>query len=207
MNIISLGKREDLSGCNAYLILGTMNQNEDLNTIIDPGTDLFILQEIERISTGFGRIAVEQIILTHGSLGHMGAALSIKNHYKARVFAYSDGPAVDELLHDGQFIKAGDGTLEVLHTPGHSSDSICLYAPSEKILFSGDMQLRIRGAGDEHPTEYIDSLLKIACRDVQRIYSGHDIPLLGGCNELILQSLRNANNRAKSATLFRNKRP
>lgn len=196
MNIIPLRKRDRIFSCTAYLILGTKNRIEDLNTIIDPGTDPFVLQEIERIATGFGKITVEQIILTHSHFGPGGAVLPLKNRYKARVLAYSNGPAVDELLRDGQFIKAGDGILEVLHTPGPSPDSICLYAPSEKILFSGDTPLRIGFSGDEHSQEHRDGLLKIACRDILRIYPGHDAPLLGGCNELILQSLRNANNLA-----------
>ena len=56
--------------------------------------------------------------------------------------AFIDGPGVDELLPDGRFVKAGDDFLEVIHTPGHSSDSICLYAPAAKALFSGDTQLK-----------------------------------------------------------------
>ncbi len=191
MKVIPLTKSDKVYSCNPYLILGNWNRIEDVNTLIDPGTDDYVLDEIERLSTGFGKIAVEQIILTHNHFDHRGAAMAFKERYKARILAYQDGPEVDELLDDGQFIRAGDDILEVLHTPGHSSDSICLYAPSEKILFSGDTQLRVRGTREYFTNEYIDGLLKIACRDIQRIYSGHDNPVLGGCNELILQSLRN----------------
>lgn len=192
MKVIPLRKSEATYSCNTYLILGDWNRIEDVNTIVDPGTDSYVLKEIESLPTGFGKIAVEQIILTHNHFDHVGAVMAIKERYKARVLAYNDGPGVDELLQDGQLIKAGDEILEVLHTPGHSSDSICLYAPSEKILFSGDTQLRIRMPGEHFTDEYLDGLLKIACRDIQRIYSGHDDPMLGGCNELILQSLRYA---------------
>jgi glyoxylase-like metal-dependent hydrolase (beta-lactamase superfamily II) len=192
MKVIPLRKSDTNYSCNSFLILGDWNRIEDLNTVVDPGTDSYVLHEIEHLSTGFGKIAVEQIILTHNHFDHAGAVMAMKKRYKARVFAYSDGPGVDELLTDGQFIKAGDDVMEVLHTPGHSSDSICLYVPSEKILFSGDTQLRIRMPGEQFAQEYLDGLLKVACRDVQRIYSGHDEPMLGGCNELILQSLRYA---------------
>ena len=107
------------------------------------------------------------------------------------MLAYIDGPGVDEILSEGQFIKAGDDVLEVLHTPGHSSDSICLYSPLEKALFSGDTQLRIMMPGDRFEPEYIQGIMKIACRDIQRIFPGHDEPLKSGCHELILQTLHN----------------
>ena len=192
MKVVPLKKSETTYSCNSYLILGDWNRIEDLNTIIDPGTDSYILEEIDRLPTGFGKVAVEQIILTHNHFDHVGAVQALKKRFKARVLAYSDGPGVDEILRDGQFVKVGDETLEVLHTPGHSTDSICLYAPAEKILFSGDTQLRIRMPGEQFAQEYIEGLLKVACRDVQRIYSGHDEPMIGGCNELIMQSLRYA---------------
>lgn len=191
MKIIPLNRSNRVDSFNSYLILGDRNQIDDVNTIIDPVSDDYMLHEIEMISSGLGRLTFEQIILTDNHPDHNRAALNIKEQYKAKVLAYHNGPGVDELLKDGQFIKAGDDILEVLHTPGHSSDSICLYTPSEKALFSGNTQLRIMGSGEYFTQEYIIGLLKIACRDVQRIYSGHDNPILGGCNELILQSLRN----------------
>src|SRR5689334_12024196 len=130
MRIKPLARSDKTYSCYSYLILGDWNHIGDLNTIVDPGTDDFILDEIERMSTGCGKVPVGQVILTDNHFDHAGAVKAIKKRYKARVLAFSEGPWVDELLSDGQFIKAGDDILEVLHTPGHSSDSICLYAPS-----------------------------------------------------------------------------
>jgi len=191
MKIIPLKHNTTTYSCYSYLILGDWNRIEDVNTIIDPGTDDFIIEEIERLSTGFGKIPVTQVILTHNHFDHAGAVKALKDRYNARIMAFSDGIGVDGLLCDGEFIKAGDGILEVLHTPGHSSDSICLYSPSEKALFSGDTQVRVRWPGGEYSREYIDALFKIACRDIQKIYSGHDEPVTSDCQEIILQTLRN----------------
>jgi glyoxylase-like metal-dependent hydrolase (beta-lactamase superfamily II) len=191
MRIIPLIRNDKNYSCFSYLILGDWNHIDDLNTIIDPGTDDFIIDEIERLSTGFGKMPVSQVILTHNHFDHSGAVKAIKERYNARVVAFSAGNGVDQILCDGQFIKAGDGILEVLHTPGHSSDSICLYAPSEKALFAGDTQVRVRWPEETHSPEYVEGLLKIACRDVQRIYAGHDAPLLSNCQEIIQSTLRN----------------
>lgn len=192
MKIIPLKKSGTVYSCNSYLILGDWNRIEDINTIIDPGTDDFVISEIERHSTGFGKIPVAQVILTHNHFDHAAGVQAIKTRYEqVRVLAFSEGAGVDELLTDGQFIRAGDDILEVLHTPGHSSDSVCLYAPSELALFSGDTQLHVMSRSEQYESEYIDALMKIACRDIQRIYSGHDDPVMTGCQEMILQTVRN----------------
>lgn len=48
------------------------------------------------------------------------------------------GCSVDLRLDDGQIIEAGGRRLQVIHTPGHSAGSICLYDRVNRILFSGD---------------------------------------------------------------------
>jgi glyoxylase-like metal-dependent hydrolase (beta-lactamase superfamily II) len=45
---------------------------------------------------------------------------------------------VDKILRDRDKLKVGSLDLEVLHTPGHSDGSICVYLPEEKALFTGD---------------------------------------------------------------------
>ena len=176
--------------CNSYLVLGDWNRSGDVNTIIDPGNDAFVLSEIERLSRGFGKLTVKQVILTHNPCDHAGASRALKKRYHARILAYADGPEVDERLNDGQIIKAGDDVLEVLHTPGHSPDSICLYAPLEKALFSGDTELMINMPNSTYADSYVDALFKIACRDILKIYSSYDQPITSDCQELIIQTVR-----------------
>jgi len=191
LKIIPLQRNNKKHSCYSYLILGDWNRIEDINTIIDPGSDDFVINEIERLSTGFGKVPVAQIILTHNHFNHVQSVQTIKKKYKAQVLSFSNGPGVDQLLTDGQIVKAGDDILEVLHTPGHSPDSICLYSPSEKALFSGDTQLNITISERRYASEYIEALIKIACRDIQRIYAGHDEPMKSGCQEMIFRTLRN----------------
>ncbi len=192
MKIIPLKKSDTTYSCNSYLILGDWNRIEDVNTLIDPGRDGFVLDEIERLSTGCGKVAVEQIILTHNHFDHAAGVTAIKQRHKARVLAFIDGPGVDELLPNGRFIKAGDDFLEVIHTPCHSSDSICLYAPAAKALFSGDTQLKINQSDNGYTREYMTGLTKLAGLNIESIYSGHDAPLTQRCHALILEVLQNA---------------
>ncbi len=189
MRILLLKKNDCIYSCNAYLILGDWNRVEDVNTLIDPGIDGFILKEIEGISTGFGKLAIEQIILTHNHFDHAAGVMAVKERYKSRVLAFIDGPGVDELLSDGHFFKAGDDFLEVIHTPGHSSDSICLYSPAAKALFSGDTQLKTYHTGEEYTEDYVTGITKLAGRNIQAIYSGHDAPLTQGCDNIIRQAV------------------
>lgn len=42
------------------------------------------------------------------------------------------------LLNDGDRLHVGESTWQVLHTPGHSPGSICLYNAEEGVLLSGD---------------------------------------------------------------------
>jgi glyoxylase-like metal-dependent hydrolase (beta-lactamase superfamily II) len=194
MKVIHLKKSDRVYSCNSYLILGDWNRLDALNTIIDPGTDGFVLDEIEHLSTGCGKHAVEQVILTHNHFDHNGGVMALKERYGARVLAFADGPGVDELLRDGQFVRAGDELLEVLHTPGHSSDSICLYAPAAKTLFSGDTLVRVRASGDVYTRDYLTGLVRLAARKIVRIYSGHDKPITDQAGETILSTLINVRN-------------
>ena len=50
-------------------------------------------------------------------------------------FAGTDGA---RLLHDGDLIEIGDVRLEVMHTPGHTPGSLCLYFPKQELLLAGD---------------------------------------------------------------------
>jgi glyoxylase-like metal-dependent hydrolase (beta-lactamase superfamily II) len=191
MKVIPLLKNPRIYSCNSYLILGEWNRIEDVNTLIDPGTDSYILDQIEHLATGFGKVAVEQIILTHNHFDHAGSIMDLKRRFGAKVFAYVETAGVDELLYHSAFIKAGDDHLEVLHAPGHSSDSVCLYCQSKRSLFSGDMQLRVRTAGGAYTQEYLDSLLMLYGREIETVYSGHDEPLTANFREILAETIRN----------------
>lgn len=163
--------------CNVYLIRGDWNAIDDVNTLIDVGTDGFIMDELLTLSTGVGKRRVEQVVLTHEHFDHSGGLSLIKAEYNPKVFAYSLIKGVDNKIEDGMNIKVGDRMAVLMHTPGHSNDSVCIYVPDEKVLFSGDTILSIKTPGGTYTKEYVYALERILDLDIETIYSGHDDPL------------------------------
>jgi glyoxylase-like metal-dependent hydrolase (beta-lactamase superfamily II) len=97
---------------------------------------------------------------------------------------------VDRTLKDGESIE-GTG-LTVIHVPGHSPGSICLYDPATRVLFSGDALVnwlgRMRGpipAFSWDIQRAHRSLAKLLALDVQTIYFAHGEPIVGGGKEKI----------------------
>ena len=106
--------------------------------------DPAILASIERAPTGVGKWPVEQVVLTHSHSDHCALLPEVRAAFHPRVLAFSPNLAgVDWLLGDGDTIRMGDQVFEVIHVPGHSSDSICLYNEAEGVLFAGDSPLLI----------------------------------------------------------------
>jgi glyoxylase-like metal-dependent hydrolase (beta-lactamase superfamily II) len=194
MRVIQLARNPDNYTCRSYLLLGDWNQIDAVNTLIDPGTDGYIMDEIDQIYTGCGKFPVEQILLTHNHFDHAASADLLKQKYGAKVYAWVPGPGVDCLLKDGQVLKAADDYLDVLHTPGHSSDSVSFYCQSQRLLFSGDTQLRIRTSGGKYTREYVDTLLKLAQREIAMVYPGHDEPFDHDVRSIILNTLQHVRN-------------
>jgi len=190
MRVVRLAQAPSIYTCRSYLLLGDWNVLSDVNTLIDPGTDGSVIDQIEALSTGCGKVPVEQVILTHNHFDHAAGVEIFKQRYGARVYGWNDGKDVDEVLRDGQIIKAGDDQLQVLHTPGHSSDSVCLYNRSRRILFSGDTQLRIRISEGIFTPEYTETLRRLSTLRIKTIYSGHDEPIVSDAEGLILETLR-----------------
>jgi len=194
MRVIQLARNPATYTCRSYLILGDWNQIDAVNTLIDPGTDGYIMDEIDRIYTGCGKVPVEQVLLTHNHFDHAASADLFRQKYGAMVYGWVPGTGVDVLLKDNQVLKAGDDYLDVLYTPGHSSDSVSFYCQSQKLLFSGDTQLRIRTVGGKYTREYVDTLIKLAQREIEMVYPGHDDPFNHDVRSIILDTLQNVRN-------------
>jgi glyoxylase-like metal-dependent hydrolase (beta-lactamase superfamily II) len=81
-------------------------------------------------------------------------------------------------LVDGDVIRAGDGTLTVLHTPGHAADHACFWDADRGYLYAGDMVLAettvmIPAGRGGNLRQYLGSLERLAALRPSRIYPGH----------------------------------
>jgi hydroxyacylglutathione hydrolase len=98
---------------------------------------------------------------------------------------------VDRLLIEGDRIR----DLTVIHTPGHTPGSICLYHEGEEVLISGDTVFthgsfgRFDLPGGNLPALRL-SLKKISGFAVQGVYPGHGEPVREGGSRHVTAALR-----------------
>ncbi|MGH7931652.1 MAG: MBL fold metallo-hydrolase [Candidatus Binataceae bacterium] len=126
--------------CKTYLAL---SEDRHVAALIDPLRD-----KIERYIAllAFFGARLELIIDTHTHADHRSGASELGELTGAPVVMHRRAPAPHVKVHveDGQSLKIGDGALRVLHTPGHTPDSISLYTGDR--VFTGDVLL-IHGTG------------------------------------------------------------
>lgn len=80
---------------------------------------------------------VKYAVATHGHFDHTSTLPEISERLDAKVVAHQDSPIRCDLrVNDGDELKLGGKRLRILHTPGHTEDSICLYDGRE--VFTGD---------------------------------------------------------------------
>jgi len=174
MKVINLNKNSKIYTSNAYLIMGEWNVINDMNTLIDTGSDSCIFENIQSVNTGLGKNKVDQIVLTHTHSDHAALAEEAKRTYKAKVYAFGNNlKAIDKHLDDGQRILIGDCLFEVFHITSHSYDSICLLCESEQILFSGDTTFPIVFENEKLEHENFEAVFRLSKKKVKYLYPGH----------------------------------
>jgi len=191
VKIYNLTEKSKIYTSNVYLVTGTWNTLDDVNALVDAGRDLSILEMIFDIPTGVGKKQVEKVVLTHNHYDHTTMLLNVKKVFGSKAYAYSTSiEGIDRILEDGDMIKLGDRGFEVIHTPGHSTDSICLYNRDDGVLFSGDTPLSVRTPDSTYEPDYIRALERLCRKSIHVIYPGHGAPVTERCSEMLRESLK-----------------
>ena len=141
-------------------------------------------------------LRTEYIINTHGHADHTNGNSQAKTLTGARIVAFKGSSTRPDLpVDDGQVLKLGALSLELIHVPGHCDDHIAIYLEEQRIAITGDHLFvgKIGGTATERAarTEY-DSLQKILARftDDVTIWPGHDY----GCRPSSTIALEKATN-------------
>ena len=137
--------------CNCSVI-GDEKTHEAM--VIDPGDQIEGILEI----LGQEKLTLKQIVITHAHIDHVGGAMKLKAATGAPILMNQNDYAllkmldmqaawvgvpppgevkVDEAVGEGRVLKIGEISSNVIHTPGHSEGSICVYFPAERKLFAG----------------------------------------------------------------------
>lgn len=168
--------------------------------VIDAGINpSALLRKVEELELG-----VDYLINTHCHYDHVGGDFLFINRTGAKLCVHEEGACalegaengrilsslfysrmpklkVDVRLVDKQILDLGGVVLEVLHTPGHTREGICLYEPNSKSLFSGDTvfsdgvgRTDFEGGSMNELKKSIEKLLRLnEERGVEVIYPGH----------------------------------
>ena len=176
---------------NVYVLAG------DYLTIVDPGNDYTVFTDLEKL--GFNPLDIKKVVVTHGHRDHcMGVfeLLRFPPIYESKeieIINHEGGPQEFKKILESQGfsltqVKGGE-TLElsgfeweVIHTPGHTIDGICLYHGPTKTAITGDTVIP-HSIGDADKTaggrleHYLYGLKQLLQRDIENILPGHGVPV------------------------------
>ncbi|MFH1126382.1 MAG: MBL fold metallo-hydrolase [Candidatus Altiarchaeota archaeon] len=195
-------------GSNCYVIV------DDIVAVVDPG--LMIDAVLKR--TRELHIVDLLFINTHCHYDHLGCIPELMKALKGDYLIHEkdaasvedgldefllaglfDQPAfklkVSRKLKEGDVINLGKTSLEVVHTPGHTPGSICLYEPVGKSLFTGDTifadgvgRTDLPGGSTIELKKSIEKLIQLKeNRGVKKVYPGHGPVGDGGCIERVYE--------------------
>ncbi len=182
--------------CNVYLAVG------ERTVLVDAGAMDGVVDGIS------DHIAdLDAVVLTHQHGDHVAQLDAVLDAFDADLVAYDDHPRRTEELTDGDTVKIGDESCDVVYTPGHADDHVSLVGPEN--LFSGDVVVHDDGAFDygsfgrtdmagqsrERLIESIRDLLERLPETVEHMYAGHGDVFHGDVRDVVETALNRAEKR------------
>lgn len=182
-----------MMGINCYII---QDEETKETMIIDPGGSFEKIEEMLDVIEA----KIKYILLTHCHGDHIGAVEQVKEKYGGKVLIHRfdeeglKAPSInlsahigigelkireDARIDDGDTLHVGKLEFIVMHTPGHTKGSICVYCEKEKLLFSGDTLFRGSWGRTDLPTSNIEEIMSSIANKLMKlpedtiVYPGH----------------------------------
>ncbi|EWC45866.1 hypothetical protein DRE_04873 [Drechslerella stenobrocha 248] len=111
----------------------------------------------------------------------------------ANKWAYQDIGETTEIL-DGQEVSVEGATVTAYHTPGHTTDHICLMLKEEEAIFTGDNVLGQGTTVFEDLSTYLESLKRMLSLEPKRAYPAHG-PLIEDAKAKIIEYIEHRRER------------
>ncbi|NWG11384.1 MBL fold metallo-hydrolase [Candidatus Bathyarchaeota archaeon] len=146
--------------------------------VVDPS---FNTEAIIRLANE-QKLKVKYIIDTHQHWDHIAGNDSLRPAFNAKIVAHKLAKCFKDIdVSDGEIIKVGNIVIKVIHTPGHTPDSICLLVDGKLLtgdtLFVGECGRTDLpgGSAEDMYHSLFEKLLRLD--DNIEVYPGHDYGL------------------------------
>ena len=144
--------------------------------VVDPSYNAGVISSVIKAEN----LKLVYIIDTHGHSDHTAGNQELRSIFGAKIAAHKQSRVnADIKVDEGEIISIGSIPMEIIYTPGHTPDSICLLVDNQKLL-TGDTLFvgecgRTDLPGGNSKSMYNSLFNKIAkLNDSIEVYPGHD---------------------------------
>lgn len=172
----------------------------DEAVIIDPGNTTNAEHQQLKNFLADKNLTLKRLLLTHGHVDHIAGNRFVFDTYKllpevnvhdvpliekhaaiATTYGlpYEESPLPKQFLNEGEFVKFGNTTFEMLFTPGHSPGSITFYSRENKFIICGDVLFYGSIGRTDLPGGNFETLIRsikeklFPLGDEIKVYNGH----------------------------------
>ena len=151
--------------------------------VIDPGDDIeTVIAALDK-----HKLTAKQIVITHAHIDHVGGAMKLKKLTGAPILLNENDAgllkmlsvqaawvgmkapgavAIDASLGSGDKVNVGKIEANIIHTPGHTEGSICVYFPAQQKLIAGDTLFAGSIGRTDLPGGDFDTIMRSLHREV-----------------------------------------